>query len=138
MLDVLSVVEGEERRLAPVKPAHPPMDRESQEAIEAFGRLMAEIRKRGPSPEQAAHDEAVRQWEADTARVRAESGADDAKAAEGVALDAVMELQGRLADTPARTLAGLIFKARYAAGRDNDPVVMESIIADLLDMAGDT
>ena len=70
-------------------------------------------------------------------RVSAESGVDDAKAAEGEALDAVMELQRRVAETPARTLAGLIFKARYAYDRDYDPVILEAIVDDLLALAGE-
>ena len=48
-----------------------------------------------------------------------------------------MELQARVAETPARTLAGLIFKARYAAANDHDPEVMISIVDDLLAMAVD-
>jgi hypothetical protein len=69
--------------------------------------------------------------------VQAESGVDDAEALEAETLEAVTELQERLAETPARTLTGLIFKARYAAERDYDPIVMQSIIDDLLAMAGE-
>jgi hypothetical protein len=47
--------------------------------------------------------------------VQAESGVDDAEALEAETLEAVTELQERLAETPARTLTGLIFKARYPA-----------------------
>jgi len=136
VLDALRIAEDNARRNVSEKPAAPEMDRESREAIDEFGRRMAEIRARGPSAEQAAHENALRQWEADTARARAESGLDVAHEAEAKALDAVGELQARVAETPARTLAGLIFKARYAAERDHDPVVMESIVNDLLALDG--
>ena len=48
-------------------------------------------------------------------------------------------MKADLLDTPAKTLAGLIFKARYAAREDNayDEDVMESIVDDLLAIAGD-
>ena len=136
VLDALRIAEDNARRNVSEKPAAPEMDRESREAIDEFGRRMAEIRARGPSAEQAAHENALRQWEADTARARAEGGLDTAYAAERAALDAVMALQARVVETPAKTLAGLIFKARYAAERDHDPVVMESIVNDLLALDG--
>jgi hypothetical protein len=136
-IDVVTLAEGNAKPLIPEKPANPPMDAASREAIEAFGKRMAEIRPRGPSVEEADHEAALLKWEADTARVRAECGVDDAEAAEGEALDVVMELQARVAETPARTLASLIFKARYAAERDNDPDVMASIVADLLALDGE-
>ena len=46
-------------------------------------------------------------------------------------------MKADLLDTPAKTLAGLIFKARYAAREDNayDEDVMKSIVEDLLEMA---
>ena len=97
----------------------------------------ATLRANAQTAHNATHEAALRQWEADKERSRAESGVDDAHAAEGEALEAVTELQERLAETPARTLAGLIFKARYAAQRDYDPVVMQSIIDDLLAMDGE-
>ena len=132
VIDALGIAEDAERRSVPEKPTAPAMDRESREAIDDFGRRMAAIRACGPSAEQAAHEDALRQWEANKARARAESGLDAAHEAEAKALDAVMALQARVAETPARTLAGLIFKARYAAERDHDPVVMASIVDDLL------
>jgi hypothetical protein len=49
-------------------------------------------------------------------------------------------MQADLVDTPAKTLAGLIFKARYAATHyedDYDEDVMISIVDDLMAMAGD-
>ena len=137
VLDALRIAEDNARRNVSEKPAAPEMDRESREAIDEFGRRMAEIRARGQSAEQTAHEDALRQWEADKARVRAESGLDAAHEAEAKALDAVIALQARVAGTPARTLAGLIFKARYAAERDHEPDVMESIVGDLLRMAGE-
>ena len=137
VLDALRVTEDNAMRSVPEKPAAPEMDRESREAIDDFGRRMAEIRAREPSAEQAAHEDALRQWEADTARARAESGLDAAHEAGGAALAEVMALQDRVAETPARTLAGLIFKARFAAERAHDPVLMASIVDDLLGMAGE-
>ncbi len=136
-IDALGIAEIEKKRHAPEKPAEPAMDSASREAIDAFGRRMAEIRSRGPSAEQAAYDEELRQWECAMARARAECSLDAAHAAEAAALSTFMELQARVAETPARTLAGLIFKARYAAANDHDPEVMISIVDDLLAMAVD-
>ena len=50
-------------------------------------------------------------------------------------------MRDALAETPAKTLAGLIFKARYAAAHyraEYDSDVMVSIVDDLLAMAGDS
>ena len=136
-LATLGIVEGKEKALFPVKPTPPAMDSASRQAIEEFGRRMAEIQAQAPAPEQAANDEALRQWEKDKARARVECGLDAAHAAEAEALAAVMELQARVVETPARTIAGLIFKARYAAAKDYDQEVLTSIADDLLAMAGD-
>jgi hypothetical protein len=56
---------------------------------------------------------------------------------EAATCEAVNSVKADLLDTPATTLAGLIFKARYAAREDNeyDEDVMESIVEDLLAMA---
>jgi hypothetical protein len=137
VIDALRIAEDRARRSVPEKPAAPEIDRESREAIEALGRTLTAIRAGGPSAEQVAHDEAMRQWEAEAARARAESGLDAAHEAEAKALDAAGKIQARVAETPARTLAGLIFKARYAAKRDHDPIVMASIVDDLIRMAGE-
>ena len=54
--------------------------------------------------------------------------------------ETVSQLQADLIDTPAKTLAGLIFKARYAATHYEDDYnedVMISIVDDLMAMAGD-
>ena len=134
-IDALGIVEGKEKALFPVKPTAPAIDSASRQAIEEFGRRMAEIRAQGLSAEQAAHEDALRQWEKDMARARAECGLDAAHAAEAAASAAVMELQARVIYTPARTLASLIFKAKYAADKDHDPDVMISIVDDLLAMA---
>ena len=59
---------------------------------------------------------------------------------EGSAHEAIRQAQPGLAETPAKTLAGLIFKARYAATHyrtEYDDEVMASIVADLLAMADD-
>lgn len=49
----------------------------------------------------------------------------------------MLELRDRLVEMRATTLAGLIFKARYAAEHysgDPDPMVVDSILDDLLAM----
>jgi hypothetical protein len=54
--------------------------------------------------------------------------------------ETVSQLQADLIDTPAKTLAGLIFKARYAATHysgEYDEEVTASIVDDLLAMADD-
>jgi hypothetical protein len=59
---------------------------------------------------------------------------------EGSAHETIRRVQADLVDTQARTLAGLIFKARYAATHyrtEYDGAVMTSIVDDLLAMADD-
>jgi hypothetical protein len=48
-------------------------------------------------------------------RLRADCGIDAAEAANSAAMDAISELRDRIVETPAKTLAGLIFKSKYAA-----------------------
>ena len=136
----IEALEAAERRTlgrVPEKPAAPEMDPERLSAVQEFARRMAELTLREPSPEKLAYDEAQQRWEADKARILAEGGVDAAIEAESAALQVVMEVERRLAKTPARTLAGLIFKARYAASRDYEPDVMTAIIDDLCAMAGE-
>ena len=54
--------------------------------------------------------------------------------------EAVNQVRDALAETPATTIAGLIFKARYAAAHyrtEYDVDVMISIVDDLMAMADD-
>jgi hypothetical protein len=61
----LRIAEKKKRPCAPERPADPAVDRERLEAINASIQRIVEIRAQGPSAEQAAHQEALRQWEAD-------------------------------------------------------------------------
>ena len=69
--------------------------------------------------------------------MKAECGLTAASEMQNAVHETVSRLQADLIDTPARTLAGLIFKARYAATHDSDDYdtdVMVSIVDDLLAM----
>jgi hypothetical protein len=94
-------------------------------------------KRKGPSPAWAAHYRSVEDWERETERLRDEHGVTAGHEAEKAASEAVNSLKADLLDTPAKTLAGLIFKARYAAREDDeyDEDVMASIVGDLLEMA---
>jgi hypothetical protein len=68
-------------------------------------------------------------------RLRADCGLKAAERSQIEADDVVIALRDRIVSTPATTLAGLIFKARYAADRypsEYEPEVMISIVDDLL------
>jgi hypothetical protein len=119
----------------PTKPAAPETDQLSKEAIAEFAKRMAEIQALGPTPEQVAYDEAVRQWEQEDARAEIESGRDAAREAQRAKNSVVMALKERIVETRATTLAGLIFKAKYAVAHyrgEPDQEVMDSIVDDLL------
>jgi hypothetical protein len=91
-----------------------------------------------PSPAWAAYEQAVQDHERKVERLKAECGVTAANELELAALDATGRASRGLIDTPARTLAGLIFKARYAATHsedDYDEDVMISIVDDLLALA---
>ena len=82
--------------------------------------MAAVMRKRkGPSPAWAAYYQAEQDWERETERLKAECGVTAGHEAEAAACEAVNSVKADLLDTPAKTLAGLIFKARYAAREDN-------------------
>ena len=68
-----------------------------------------------PSPAWVAYEQAVQDHEREVERLKAECGVTAANELELAALDATGRASRGLIDTPAKTLAGLIFKARYAA-----------------------
>jgi hypothetical protein len=127
---------------APDRPAQPEtvFTAEEQRAIDALA--AGTIRKRGapPSPAWVAYEQAVQNHEREVERLKGECGVTAAHEMEGAALDATGRAAQVLVETPAKTLAGLIFKARYAATHysdDYDSDVMVSIVDDLLAMADD-
>src|SRR5579871_2021786 len=87
--------------------------------------------------EDRAYEERHAAWTADCDRKREECGLAAAEEAHEEAMDACIEIRDRIAETRARTLDGLSFKARYAAthceGAPDDRVV-DSILDDLLAM----
>jgi hypothetical protein len=107
---------------------------EERQAIDA---LRAAAATRTPSPALVAHEQAVQDHERETERLKAECGVTAAHELEDAAHETISQVQADLVDTPAKTLAGLIFKARYAATHysyEYDEEVMESIVDDLLAM----
>jgi hypothetical protein len=120
----------------PTKPAAA-FSAEEQQAIDV---LAAAARKRTPSPVWAAYDQALLDRGLEVERLKAECGVTAAHELEDATSVAVNQVRDVLAETPAKTLAGLIFKARYAGAHyraDYDEEVMVSIVDDLLAMAGD-
>ena len=77
---------------------------------------------------------------ADPSRLRGdlekEVGLDVAEAEWNGAVDANTEILDRIAATPARTLKGLLFKAKACAKADYYPDLADAIIDDLVAMAG--
>src|SRR5208282_2420719 len=62
-----------------------------------------------------AYEQALAAWKADHARIKVECGSPEAYAAVDVAAEAVCVFCERIAGIRAKTVDGLIFKARYAA-----------------------
>jgi hypothetical protein len=118
------------------KPPETILSAEERQAIDA---LRAASAKRGaPAPEWVAYEQAVQAYEREVERLHAECGVTAAQALEDAAQEAVNSVRDALVDTPAKTLVGLIFKARYAATHnpdEYDEVVVASIVDDLLAMA---
>ncbi len=117
-----------------------PADPEWDQILADFADRMAAYRKLGPRPEKLAYDEAVKSRELGEAEARIESGLVDAEEAEAEKYAVVTELQKAVIAIEARTLAGLVFKAKYAAAHyasEYDLDVMVSIVDDLLAMAGE-
>jgi hypothetical protein len=118
----------------PDKPSPPPLSTEEEQAMVEFAARTAEVRF-SPSPASAAYEQAARDHEREVERLKAECGVTAAHEMESVAHEAMSHVHADLIDTPAETLAGLIFKARYAEANDCDEEVMQPIVEDLLAMA---
>ena len=111
---------------------------EERQAIDAL--RAASAKRETPSPAWAAYEQAVQDHEREVERLKAECGVTAANEMELAALDTTGRAARALVDTPAKTLAGLIFKARYAATHYSDEwdeEVTASIVDDLLAMAGE-
>ena len=72
----------------------------------------------------------------DRADINRDVGFDVAKARWEAALDVNGEVIRQIVDTPARTLEGLIFKARICEREGMHPDLAEAIVADLVAMGG--
>ena len=113
----------------------PPADPEWEQILASFAAQMAEYRKRAPRPEDLAYEEARKSLQSAEFEARLESGLAYAEQLEDEKSVFVSEIKDRMLAMSASTLAGLIFKAKYASERDYDPDVMASIIDDLVSMA---
>ena len=85
-----------------------------------------------------AYDQANKATREAMEQAERDSGLKAAEEAVNAADDVRLVIRDRIVSTRARTLAGLIFKARYASTHfpgDPDEDVMKSIVADLLAMA---
>ena len=97
-------------------------------------------RERGRPPELVAYEQAIQDYEREVERQKAECGVTAADELEDVVHETISQVRADLVDTPARTLAGVIFKARCAGAcyrTEYDEEVMASIVDDLLAMADD-
>jgi hypothetical protein len=126
----------------PDRPAQPEADflPEERQALDLLGAAARMREGKGRSPAWAAYDQAVQDREREVERLHDECGITAAQEREDAAHEAISYVRDELVDTPAKTLAGLIFKARYAATHyegDWDQEVMDSIVDDLLAMADD-
>jgi hypothetical protein len=84
------------------------------------------------------HDEALENWSENLPRAEIDSGLAAAEEAQNEADKVCLMIRDeKLIPTRARTIDGLIFKARYAARFDYDENVMVSIVDDLLALAAD-
>jgi len=124
----------------PAEPGGPVFSAEEQQALDAFAAKLRARRERGQAPEWVAYEQAVQDHEREIERLKAEFGVTAAEEMQHAAHETISQVQADLVDTPAKTLAGLSFKARYAAthysGEYNEEV-MASIVDDLLTMADD-
>ena len=113
---------------------------EELQAFDLLGTAAALRAINGRSPAFVAYDQAVAAHRREVERLKAECGVTAAHELEDATSKAVSQVRDALADTPAKTLAGLIYKARYAAAHyrtEYDADVMVSIVDDLLAMADD-
>jgi hypothetical protein len=134
-IDALTKAEGAYRELdrpdRPDRPEQPAIfSPEEQQALDTFA---AKLRERNPA--WAAYEQAVQDYAMETELLKTECGVTAAHEMEEAAHEADRQVLSDVIDTPAKTLAGLIFKARFAEKRDYDEQVMVSIVADLLAMA---
>jgi hypothetical protein len=84
------------------------------------------------------YDEAKKAWREAVEQAGVDSGLKAAEDAANAADDVRLAIRDEIVFTPARLLAGLVFKAKYAAEHfpgDPDEEVMKSIVDDLLAMA---
>jgi hypothetical protein len=139
-LDALSPAESAAiaaRKKLP-RPEQPESRFLAEEWFQTFTQKMAEDREK-PWPEWDAYEEALGVWEEETARIKIESGEAAAEERSMRTLDEVIAIRDRIVGIRATTLAGLIFKARYAAAHyegEWDQEVLTSIADDLLAMDG--
>jgi hypothetical protein len=140
-LDVLEAAEdaySDKEPDAPAKPDAAVFSAEEQRAVDAMAAVMRE--RKTPLPAWAAHNQAVQDYERECERMKAECGVTAAHELEDATAARINQVRAVLVETPAKTLAGLIFKARYAATHysdDYDDEVMTSIVDDLLALADD-
>ena len=137
-LDVRSEAEGAFAKAKPQRPIAPDYpDVSDEEWLKALLRKTASDEAR---PEVIAHEAAKQEWIQKCERLKEECGLVAAEFEESEASDEVLAIRDFIAETRATTLAGLVFKAKYAAGHyrsEYDLDVMTSIVDDLLTMAGE-
>ena len=120
-LDALDAAEDAFSDKEPDGPAEPEADflPEELQALDLLGTAAALRAIKGHSPARAAYNQAVQDHEQEVERLKAECGVTAAHELEAATSNEVNSVKADLLDTPAKTLAGLIFKARYAAREDN-------------------
>jgi hypothetical protein len=139
-LDALKAADDASFDKEPDRPAEPEADllAEERQALDLLGAAARMREGKGPSPAWAAYYQAVQDHEREVERLKGECGVTAANELEDAAHEATGRAAQALIDTPAKTLAGLIFKARYAASHYSDEYdddAMVSIVDDLLAMA---
>jgi hypothetical protein len=108
-------------------------DRDDDEMLARVRTLIAEYKLPSSEP----FNQAVTAWRAEDERLKHECGVVQAEADVAARCDKVAEVRARITATPATTIRGLIFKARYAAEHypeDYDVDTMQSIVDDLVAM----
>jgi hypothetical protein len=124
----------------PPAPTAPVVDASSEEWFRAVQAKLASDKAKGPSPEQAAFEQAKANHEKECDRISLECGLAAAEEAQRIASIAAMEIRDTIAGIQATTLVGLMIKARYSAEHDQcayDEEIMNSIVDDLLAMSGE-
>jgi hypothetical protein len=124
----------------PPEPTPPKFDISDEEWFKALQAKTASDKNKAAPKEQTAYQAAIKEHEQRRDRLRVDCGLEAAEQKQNDTQDAVMSLRDRIAEIPATTLAGLIFKARYAASHyegEYDADVMTSIVDDLLALNGE-